>query len=1532
MNLWLLYSILLQVNPLLYHFGYNFGQVFKDLSGSTSYAINGDTTSSEVSDTKPTDRGAYFSGTTYIKCPPNSETTSTISLSSPFTFVVWTISDTSEGVVWIHEKDANNYFVIYRDAGKKVAYRLKTGSSDSTLRVMATDSFKEKIWKLLYVSYSHPSLSVYVSPGYSDSVSMTSTYSESGSYTSYLGKSWSSFTGYKGFIYYCQITNTALNYQSFIGSSSTNCLVANCASCTESIKDPYFGTQGCLSKEINDDKNSASQGCGAICSGLSVSCDSQKTCMSCGCSFGSCVNIASSMVCLCPTIATPTASSCSCPNRYYYQSEQCLPCLASCKTCVDATSCSSCIALNSYITASNLCECNIKYYTSNVNMDTTDSCKACNSECSKCVEANKCTECQALNASPNVTSGCYCHDKFYGSNLISTSSCLACHSDCQTCSQANLCLTCIVTNKVPSTTAGCQCDQYYYLDSGTCLPCNSDCATCNDPNICILCKDPNAEPDTSGCKCKTGYGINPDGNCWICSDECTSCDANYICQGCKDLNADPNSVYTCTCKDGYYKSGLNCFTCDSRCETCSSLTTCTSCQDPSAVIIDGMCTCPDGKYNSVSDCTTCDPQCLDCQETCGTCRSDTQCRTCWDPNAEKLKTGFCACKSSFYLNSTSKTCISCDNTCKTCSGPSEFDCLSCKYVQFFNSCLLECPISYMLLDDLCIPTESNDTIMEFKFLDVGTFYKDFVHGYIAEQYSLTDPIDLNGVVNVLQRGVYFDGSNMLRVNISGVLLLGSTYCVTLWFKTADDGFLFYKESKIEILVELGKIKGNFLVNGEMTQSLASEKVADKWMHVYVSIEYSTGSMVKVVKDKVTLYSQKVSDFYYIDDFDEFVFIGGSPGKNLTFKGYMYDFKIFSKAVPVESLVVECTGCSVCAVGNQCLSECKSNEYISSSGACSPCPSKCPNSCKNSRQCNTCDDPVCVGCNSTQPKSCYLCKSGYEVIKGSCRICSSSTFYNLATKSCDKCPDLCRTCKSLKQCLTCKPNSQLKNSTCDCIQGYKFNLNCTRILFSASLSVNSKNLCTLSFNESLNSSLSTSDIILKLNNESPSYKFKEISKSEYQITPQITSLKSGSTIIVEFISIIESSENSLLETKYLEGNLTKTQQMIEQEELDEKADKSKSLAKNISIVLACLLSFFGVSFSNLFGIFEFFNSVEMIYTVYLFDNELNPVLSEFLIGIKVIDFIPTPLSLLISEDVGGKTSEKMKNFGFRTSLAFVYLDAHIMGFFLTSIAMIVLSLISSSCKLKLQKKLKFGFYLRFWLQSYFELMVASTFGLVFSDKSEDIDKFDYFFCIMILIIQVLMTLFFIYLLHKRGLLQNEDQSSEFLFKYSTFFDLLNDTGIGNRLFYLIFILRRVILIAIIHTIKICEFQLTVHIIMSITVIFKQISIYVGFSRCFKHNYMNIFHIINELNIAAYTCVVFSSQVSGRIMDSLDGSYTCIYLIFVSWGLIIMASLYEPLNINCLKVRNYFKHAKLKKVSQKYRNQTSPEIESDASKKY
>ena len=58
----------------------------------------------------------------------------------------------------------------------------------------------------------------------------------------------------------------------------------------------------------------------------------------------------------------------------------------------------------------------------------------------------------------------------------------------------------------------------------------------------------------------------------------------------------------------------------------------------------------------------------------------------------------------------------------------------------------------------------------------------------------------------------------------------------------------------------------------------------------------------------------------------------------------------------------------------------------------------------------------------------------------------------------------------------------------------------------------------------------------------------------------------------------------------------------------------------------------------------------------------------------------------------------------------------------------------------------------------------------------------------------------------------------LAKFSTIFHDFKDEGFSTILFQIIYVIRRVILIIIIHTINISEFQLTVYILMCLIVIF------------------------------------------------------------------------------------------------------------------
>jgi hypothetical protein len=369
-----------------------------------------------------------------------------------------------------------------------------------------------------------------------------------------------------------------------------------------------------------------------------------------------------------------------------------------------------------------------------------------------------------------------------------------------------------------------------------------------------------------------------------------------------------------------------------------------------------------------------------------------------------------------------------------------------------------------------------------------------------------------------------------------------------------------------------------------------------------------------------------------------------------------------------------------------------------------------------------------------------------------------------------------------------------------------------------MKVNSKNIASLTFSELLQDSLTSEMISVKVNEKEKKFKLKEVSLDEYQIIPEINKVKNDSKLILEFLKEIVSFNNSLLSTKELEGRLTKTQVMIDQEELEEKAENSKNYANLISIIITSILCFLAWTYSEPFAMFEFFNSLEMIYAVYFFDLGLNPVLSEFLVGMKVIKYIPTPFYLLRKFHLGQSTNEKLEKYGFERNLAILNLGFHLTLFFALIAGMALLSLVSQNLRSRFSRSLKFGFFLRFWIQANFEMMIAATFGMYFSEKDGSLETFDYCFCIGIICGHLFMCLIILMVLRKRSNLSRDGEINEFVSRYSTFFEDFKDLGVGNRLFYFLFICRRLILIIVIHLIKLSAFQLTVHLFMTLVVRF------------------------------------------------------------------------------------------------------------------
>jgi len=131
---------------------------------------------------------------------------------------------------------------------------------------------------------------------------------------------------------------------------------------------------------------------------------------------------------------------------------------------------------------------------------------------------------------------------------------------------------------------------------------------------------------------------------------------------------------------------------------------------------------------------------------------------------------------------------------------------------------------------------------------------------------------------------------------------------------------------------------------------------------------------------------------------------------------------------------DCDGCSHCD-GNICVSECEDGQWCSDADICIGCDEYHP--CSNGEQCvnGDCQCPpskpykdsngVCVPCTDTS------CDDGYQCTKDGCvPIECEEGVWNIEKKKCVKC----------NYTSDCGPNEECIDNGCDCIEGYKRNVN------------------------------------------------------------------------------------------------------------------------------------------------------------------------------------------------------------------------------------------------------------------------------------------------------------------------------------------------------------------------------------------------------------------------------------------------------------------------------------------------------------
>ena len=978
------------------------------------------------------------------------------------------------------------------------------------------------------------------------------------------------------------------------------------------------------------------------------------------------------------SVASPPGQ-CACNADYYASSTNplvCAVCNSECTSCSGGvnTDCLACSDAHASVASPpGQCLCNTDYYASATNPLV---CSPCNTECTSCTGGlnTDCLACSDGNASVGSPPGqCLCNTDYYAS-ASNPLACTLCNSECSSCSGGlnTDCLACSDSHaSVASPPGQCACNTDCYASSTNplvCAVCNSECTSCSGGlnTNCVACSDIHASVASppGQCLCDAGYyasATNPI-VCTICNSECGSCTGalNTNCLTCSDTN----SVVTsppgqCFCTADYYSSSTNplvCTICNMDCTNCSGAlnTDCLSCTDPFASISSppGQCLCNSGYYASSANPLVCSI----CNIDCTTCSAGTNsaCLTCLDLHAAPSPVpGACFCSSGYFAVSTGPlVCASCDPTCSTCVGPSSVQCLSCSDLYASLSAspgTCACGYGSYLASStplLCMPCD----------LSCATC----TGGSIYECLTCAQPnSSILDSVCQCNNGFYLEVNTCLP-------------CYPTCSRCAGEGAY----SCMECLEEIMIIESGACVCPEFTWTDGNQctncPVGCKSCSFETCWECGIG--------------------YYLEGStcaECSLFCEGCTGQGAN----------------------QCTSCKKLQVfsGNSC--SCPRYFYMDSHGECGECISNCVE-CTGSVGCEACEtgyyydtlSEVCEACDRSCSEcvgymdNCISCKNPNIVMVGEYGACDCASNQYITSENpltCAECPEFCETCNSTK-CIKCKVGFILVSS------------GCVQNVLNLDISLSQGGLL-FSFSEDLAKSLESTDFITACDSVLADHTLAVINSSQFNIS-LLCNLTATTQISINITSEIVGKSNSVLQQKFYQISiLSSTGSPITFYSV---ATILNTLALSIAMATSLSSIFTNTQPSMVWATF---NTVQILSYLPLQNIQFPPDLENFLILIQSINILPNLClfmnlyncnspEIIVPFVIYGYTCSYFVTNIAQTVLAFVILILSLLCFW------IFYKTTGGKAQeyfLKRIKDFKYNALIRFWIESFIEIVIASV---------------------------------------------------------------------------------------------------------------------------------------------------------------------------------------------------------------------------------
>ena len=486
-------------------------------------------------------------------------------------------------------------------------------------------------------------------------------------------------------------------------------------------------------------------------------------------------------------------------------------------------------------------------------------------------------------------------------------------------------------------------------------------------------------------------------------------------------------------------------------------------------------------------------------------------------------------------------------------------------------------------------------------------------------------------------------------------------------------------------------------------------------------------------------------------------------------------------------------------GLECENKCIDGVWIEKSGEC-----KCMDGMFADKgldgnfECRYCIEPCKFCLNSSFCKSCLDDLKVLDVESGLCLDRCEKGYY-FSEGDCVKCKDLCDRCTNYELCTVCKRNSELIDNDCVCSRNSTLrNGKCVLKYFHFSISkVNMRIFIT--FNESLDLSISKSNINVKISNIKFSYNFLELSKKKYflSITPKISIPKNTKLTFTIIKNPINSSAGSLL------LNYTKSIYLSEyliintNQQLDSLIKSSKPIAQTATT------SAIGISIvSNPASAWVLINTLQLIMYIPISQNKLTDNIKNFCTSLSDFNLLPNPMQYIFSRSSSSKPSKNQLttgidssvfwyNCGQNVSLLIFFIILYPFIHFLSKLTYGKLALTF----MKLLKNYKYGLFLRYWIESYLDLGFFSLIQLRAEIKDPDVGYFNLGSATVCMVIakQILIVLTppFLFISSYVSFSRLRDQEdADYQIKFgSLFYEFKNDKGFVSSQYYTIYFIRR-----------------------------------------------------------------------------------------------------------------------------------------------